>query len=930
MSPFRFYIPPVYLRLFDVKADTTILDLWGKKNDLFGGDSEEHFKKTNPKTHVEIMSAWSLLTDPEMRPYQILGASKNIYYEDLNQVYCRLVSRFPLLQFPECNHKISKAYLLLSNPEKRLLNDFFIFDDSVWELYLLECDDEIAVRRTIEREFSGSISKQIINSTLFCYLKACQIEETKGDWELARSYWEKAYLGWQGIFQETFIWEEMRSRVLAGKIFSPFHSQNFNEESLERIRQKLRDILIQNTLECARRACGYSVRATPHHLKFLKYFSLEQESYRSEAARIYNQCAYLLSLDNRLEEARSLLEEALTLDPHLTEIKTNLELAKTATSGMGQALRLLYQNKERDAFELLKKILNEDPQDNDAKELFVTLLHKLSHDSSRMGDYNEASLFLSEACKFRSDYKNELEFVLKARQKNLLAQVLQYLQNEEYEQVIRILKDYIRRYPDQAPPRALMARILNRMAIIKDHQRLWLEARELLREAINLEPDNEVLKSNLERIDQAAENQQIANDLANAAKLIEEGRSKDAINLLQPIDSEQTLPGPIVEEMRLLLASAYFQQGLAMKKEAENATSRGAIREAFFTAHQYMTISCFLNNSEVTRGHVTQLEETIPELVDEQYDPSIFPQPPGGKRRPFVQKKYYRMWRKFRIRVRIFLEFIPKILSTPILIPLTLLPIFGLSYLIVKMLGCGILSALVLALLIQSALSTFFISKIKPEKEKLLLLLSIVSIFLVFGDFLWISMYQQKMPDFSSLFNRQPPDTGTRKPPKPVPTPTPERTSEPVLRETPLPTSEDPGLIQPLATSTPEETPDSVSPVSPVLTPESTKIASQSPEQTPEQTPIAKSTPSQVGQNIEISFSIQELVGIRQSPTPAFVYRITTKDGLATLIMDPLVYIKIPKGNLESGAKIRANVKVLNESDMSVYVIESPKEFHSE
>ncbi|MBN1902711.1 hypothetical protein JW926_15400 [Candidatus Sumerlaeota bacterium] len=936
MSSFHFYIPPTYLRLFDVKPETEFQDLWKKRNDLFGGDNEEHFRETNPKTYIEIMTAWSLLTDPETRSYQILGASKNISFEDLNQVYCRLVSQFPLLQFPECNHKISKAFILLSNPERRLLNDFFNFDESVWELYLLECDDEIAVRRTIEREFSGSISRQIVNSTLFCYLKACQLEETKGDWEQARPYWEKAYLGWQGIFQETFIWEEMRTRVVSGKLFSPFHSQRFDEDSLERIKRKLREILIKNTLECARRACGYSVRATPHHLKFLKYFSSELEAYRSEVARIYNQCAYLLSKDNRLEEARSLLEEALSLDPHLTQIKTNLELAKTATSGMGQALRLLYHNKEKDALDFLGKILNENPQDNDAKELFVTLLHKLSHDSFRLGDFNEAYLYMAEAFKFRSDYKKELDLLLKARQKKLLSQVIQYLQNEEYEQVIRILRDYVQKYPDQEAPRTLLSRILNRMAIIKDSQHLWTDARELLREAINLDPENETLKTNLTRVDQAAENQQIANDLASASRLIEQNQSRDAIDILQPIYTEQRLPSPIVDDIRALLASAYYQQGLVMKKEAENAASRGAIREAFCSAHRFMSVSSFLHNTDASQQHIAQLEESLPDLVDVQYDPSIFPVPPGGKRHTFVKKKYQRIWRKFRIRLRIFWETLPKILSTPLFFPLTFLPLLLVCYLIVRILGCGIVSALVLAFLVQTALSTFFISKIKPHREKLLIFVSLFTTLLIFGDFLWIAIYQQKLPDLSSLFTRNNQGVKPLITIEPTPSPTPEKTKEPTIEDTPVPPTPNGEAIKPSDNDAPVETPLSTGQVSPAPSAEPTESVSLmpspsssiTPEKTPSQTSTPVKTPNQKGNIVEISFTIQELGGIRQNPSPTFVYRIMTQNGAATLLMDPLVYIKIPKNRLEPGARVRAKVKILSDSEMAIYLIESPSDFH--
>jgi len=438
-----------------------------------GGQEEDNFQKTNPKTYVEIRSAWSLLTDPETCPYLILGVSKNILQEELSLVYTRLVSHFPMLLSAECNQKISQSFAILGDPEKRLFIDFFTFDDSLWRLWFLETEDEIAIRREIEKEFSGSISHQIINSTLFCYLNACHIEESKGDFEQARSFWKKAYLGWQGIFQEAFIWEEMRNRILGAGLFSKSTISRFDDAALERVKQRLKNVLIGNSLDRAQKALQHSIQATMNHLNFLKYFRSEDSQQRTTIARIYNHCAYLLSREGRLEEARSLLEQSLGFDPLLTEAKTNYELIQSATSGLGQALRFLSHHKEKEALEILQKILQQNPHDSDAKELFVTLLHKLSHDACQSGDYEEAFSYISRACEFREDYKGELELVLRLKQKNILLKVSQYIQNEEYEQATRILRDYVKLYPDQDQPKKLLAHVLNQVAILKNRQRLW-------------------------------------------------------------------------------------------------------------------------------------------------------------------------------------------------------------------------------------------------------------------------------------------------------------------------------------------------------------------------------------------------------------------------------------------------------------------------
>jgi|GEM_PF-568812 len=925
MSLFHFYTPPVYLKLFGVKPESNLFDLWQKRKDLMGGQTEEHFKQNNPKTYIEINTAWALLTDPETSPYKILGVSKNIDGGELDLVYNDLICRFPLIQEPKCNRKITRAYAILINPEKRLLIDFFMFDDSLYDLYFLENDDEIAVRRLIEREFSGSIFKQILNSTLFCYLKACQIESSKGDFDQARAFWEKAYLGWQGIFQEAFIWEEFRTRAVSGKLF-PHSFHTFSDDSMEQLKVDLKTILIENSLDRAFKALEHSVQATLHHLDFLKGFNIEQETYRTQIARIYNQCAYLLSQEDRLEESRGLLEVAKSLDPDLTEAKTNLELAQTATSGIGQALRMLSQNNEIGAMELLGKILESNPENNDARELFVTLLLKMSHECCRVADFEKAYHYISKAAALREDCKQEHELVIRCLQKGILGEVLQYLQNEEYDQVIRILREYTKDYPDQEVPKKLLSRVLNLTAIIRNRQHKWTEARDLLREALFLESDNDVFASNLARVDKAAENQQVANDLSKAKTLMEEGNPKEAIDLLLPLYTELSLPSGIVEDMRLFLSRAYFQYGMIIVKEAENATSRGAIEEAFISAHRVLTISDFLDSQDNTLHQINQLEEAVPELLDQEYDASVFPQARGERRRPRIRRKRSRIPGKIKSKIRILFDILPKIFSTPIFLPLTFLPLLLISYLLMKSFGGDFLSGLVLALMVQCTLSCFSISKIKPERKKLLIVLSGIAALLAVGDFYWVGILDQKLPSVMGFFVRQRPlkPTPTQKPlvPKSTPSlkiPTPSMTP---FSEVP----EGPGFFRPLF---------EVGKLLPAVS--SSQLASAStqtraPEPEISSTPIitATPTPSMLGQFVEIEFTIQEFIGVRQKPSPAFLYRINTRKGVASLLIDPLVYIKIPKVDLAKKGWHKARAKVLSESEVHIYSMESPGDFHVE
>ena len=904
------------------------MDLWQKKNDLMGGQDEENFQKTNPKTHVEIRSAWSLLTDPGACPYLVLGVSKNILQEELTLVYTRLVSHFPMLLYPECNQKISRAFANLGDPEIRLFIDFFTFDDSLWHLWFLETEDEIAIRREIEKEFSGSISHQIINSTLFCYLKACQIEETKGDFEQARSFWKKAYLGWQGIFQEAFIWEEMRNRIIGGGLFHKNIITRFNDASLERVRQRLMNLLIDNSLDRAQMALPHSIQATLNHLIFLKRFQIDDPSQRSAIARVYNHCAYALSREGRLEEARSLLEQSLAYDPDLGEAITNFELIKTATSGLGQALRFLSHHKEKEALELLQKMVKQNPNDSDAKELFVALLHKMSHDACRTGEYEEAFSYLSQACGFREDFKSELELILKLKQKNILLKVSQYIQNEEYEQATRILRDYIKSYPDHVQAKSLLAHILNQVAILKNRQRLWTEARECLKEALYIDPDNEILKANLARVDKAAENQQIANDLSQASRLIQEARSKEAIDLLQPLYTGQILPRPIRDEVCQLLASAYLDQAMAMMREAENAASQRAHRASLFSAHLSLVISDFLHPLESVKKHIAMLEQTLPDLVDQEYSPTVFPQVPGARRHAVSRSRFSRFWKKTKIRIKMGFDLLPKFLSTPHFIPFSLIPLAGICLFLVSLAGGTIVSALVLALFLQGAISLYFIAWIKPPKKKILLLFSILACVLVLGGLAWIVFLKGRIPDRNSVFQYFTKPFASKRisapPPSKTPKP-PQQTPVPIM--TPLSgKSEGPGFFAPIWNLSGKifQQKKIVS-VAPLVAPAKTLTPEPTPTSAPSQTPGPGS--SKIGQTIELSFIIQEFIGIRQKPTPAFMYAVTTQGGVATLLLDPLVYIKMPKDKLEQKGWQKARVKVIVEGEINVYSLESPSDF---
>ena len=61
-----------------------------------------------------------------------------------------------------------------------------------------------------------------------------------------------------------------------------------------------------------------------------------------------------------------------------------------------------------------------------------------------------------------------------------------------------------------------------------------------------------------------------------------------------------------------------------------------------------------------------------------------------------------------------------------------------------------------------------------------------------------------------------------------------------------------------------------------------------------------------------------------------FVYRIQTPKGPATLLMDPLVYIKISKEGLMDAAGFSAEVKVIQDQGMPIYQLESYTEMKRE
>ena len=883
-----------------------------------GGLEEKEFQESNPKTYAEINAAWSLLTDYETQPYLILGVSKDNSLEQIQASFVKLHSHFPPLLFPDDNFKISRAYGLLVNPEHRIFVDFFSFDESLWNLWLLEEDNEISVRREIEKQFSGSICKQIINSTLFCYLKACHIEETKQDFDLSGSFWKKAYLGWQGILQEGFIWEDLRERVLKGQLFSRFSIGRFDDDCIQRIKDRLTQLLVDNAVDRCMKTLKHSVQATIDHLKFLKYFPVREPQQRKAIARMYNQCAFILSRDGRLEEARELLEEALRLDPDLVEGKTNYELARSATSGIGQALRLLTRKKEQEARELLQKVVDENPEDNDARELFATLQHKMAREAYRDGLFNEAFTLLSSASQYRDTYQEELNLVKRARQKALLIEAMQFFKNEEYERAISILRKYITEYPDQNEPKVFLARLLNRLAIAKNRQRQWLEARNRMNEALLLEPENEVFRSNLAQVEKAAENQQTANDITRAIEMVEEGRPKEAINLLEPIYTRQVMPPAITEEIRKVLASAYLAQGKARAKEVKNAVSKGEMEEAFESAHASITIADFLESGDEVRENLAMLEDALPTLLDKVYDESLFPQPPSGDRKLVIKHQKQRMWKKKQGRARNLVSSYFKRVFSTIRIPLLCLPVAVGFFLLCRFLGGDMPSSLAGGLLFElGGISLFMVQKM-GKKGKPFLILFLVCLVLALGNLGRLSLYRRVPTKPRRISPRKPPD-GPRQPEKtPVETPVPTLTP---FQEIP----EGPGFFYPITALFKKGFGPRTRPVA-IKDPDKTPEPARTP--TPAPTPTPK--PSRVGKTVDIKLMVQNFIGVRQDPRPVFLYRITTPDGPATLILDPLVYIKIQKDKLEPGQWKNARVRVIREEAVNIYELQSPSDLDSE
>lgn len=56
------------------------------------------------------------------------------------------------------------------------------------------------------------------------------------------------------------------------------------------------------------------------------------------------------------------------------------------------------------------------------------------------------------------------------------------------------------------------------------------------------------------------------------------------------------------------------------------------------------------------------------------------------------------------------------------------------------------------------------------------------------------------------------------------------------------------------------------------------------------------------------------------------MYQITTQGGMGTLVLDPLVYIKISKDRLEHKGWQKARVKVIVEGEINAYSLESPSD----
>jgi len=850
MSPFQFYISPAYFRLFAVNPETNIIELWEKKNKYFGHKKEGDEKETESKDYAEACIAWSQLTDPDVKPYIVLGVPKDITIEELRTSYRRLVSSFPLSSVPELNYKVSEAFALLIDPVRRVFIDLFTFDNQVWSLYLLGSDNEIETRRDIEKQFSGTTYKQIINSTLFCYLKAWDIEESKGDFEQAAPYWKKGYIGWDGIIREGFIWEEIKLGVERDGIFPKEKSARFGYDDLEVIKKNLINVLVENALERCKNALRHSVQAALSHLQFMKFLKIDEPGHRTAIARMYNQCAYILSRGDKIDEAARLLDEALSFDPELAEAKINLELMQTSTAGIGQALRLASLNRLSDATDILHKMLEENPDDQDAVELLAKVLRKRAHEAFNAQNFDDAYRYLSESCTIHEGYANELDLARRARMESWLDEALRHLENGDYEAVVKILKEFLTLLPEKECVKKLLARILNLLAIQKDYQLLKTEARDILKEAIALEPDNVIFQTNLAHVEGTVGAQQVASEISKAHGLIEEGKPQEAINLLQPIYTKTPLPISVENELKRGLASAYLSHGLEMIKQAKSASSRDAIMDAFKSAHIAISIADFLNPSDETRQHLSLLEDAQPSLVREKYDTSCFPIPPGKEERlKAIRPRRRRLSKKRIIK-----------LATRV----SIVAGFGL-----------------LAIIIYSPLKNILKPAPKPEKKGV---------------------------------------TGAKS------------VSTAPLRKTPSPTitpfpvvPKGPGIFKRFV----KESTGGLS-MKKIIAMASGHAPT--PRPTPRVTPRATQTqrPSRVNKVIEVDFNIREFMGVKQTPRPALIYNISTPEGSATLLLDPLVFIKLPKTVIEDKGWHKGRLRVIQEGVSSIFALEAPSDILKE
>lgn len=919
----HFYINPSHLRLFSVKPETNIRELWEKRNSYLGGLTIEQFREKNPNACAEIAAAWDLLSNPCTRPYLILGARKEISIDELKTVYARLIKDFPLPAFPECNRKLSEAYAILIEPIQRVFVDFFTFDDQVWNLWLLESNTEIEVRREIEKQFSGITFKQIINSTLFCYYKASHIEESDGNFDEAAAYWKKAYLGWQGILHEGFIWEELRNHVERDGIYPPDIARRFDDEAIADIKSRLISMLVENALERCRLALKASLNAALEHLHFLKYIKIEEPRLRSQIALMYNQCAFILAGDGKLVESVRLLEEALAMDPELPVAKTNLDLAHTATSGVGQALRLVSMNQWNDALDFLRNKLNDDSDDADACELFAEILHKQAHEAYRAGDIEETFRRLSEACNRHDAYLDELKLVQRIKQERSLDDALRLIESQDYTSAAKILKEYIRLFPEQTVPKKLYVRLLNQIALQKNRQRLWLEARDTLKEAISIEPGNGVIRSNLALLEKASENQQTAIQISQAMEAINQGKPQDAIHLIQPLYTTAEIPPSVREELRHVLAFAYLSHGHIMAKQAEGAVSRGAIKESLESAHLSYTIADFLDSNEDSQQNLAMLEEALPELSQREYDESQFPVSPGAEPGKPVKKPRKPKARKRKGVTGSPLNLAVQAQTSPRLIPVSFVIILILSCIVaVIVLGSGILNAILLAVLVQGALSALAFSSRLPQKRNLLFMASGVCLVLAAASLYMIfSQPKGKKPEGKKPEGKKPAQVAeTPKPTAPAKTPAP--TAYPTI--TPFPNvPKGPGMFRPFIGKAEGLNAKRLSSLyKPEPTPAPTPRKTKPPTPTP--------PPSRVGKVVDIRFSIQDFISVRQEPRPVFIYRIRTPEGMASMLIDPLVYIKIPKDIFGSKDFIKAKARVVQEGTTTVYALESPSDILKE